>query len=1072
MSDNNISIPRNVNSHQNLSLLEHDSIFPNMQNSPSRSSIFSNYTSSQSSPMNLTDTTRRPSGSHSRFAYLYNNSFINSSSSTNISNLANISSSNESSNDNTPIHTPPQLRSYNSFPSDRAVFQASSEILACDRSWETPNLVAISTPRNLQLLKVSESDISLQTELTIKSVGRLKIGIISDLAFGHQNFGRTLAASSIAGSVHIYHFDRGTRVKSTLTGHNRAINSIDFNRISPNLLATGSQDGKILIWDLKSSNSKPSLTLLCNADAVRSLSFNNKKSHTLAAVFDSGVVEKWDLRKNSTWERRINAHTGPALSVQWHPELDYIVTGGRDKQLQVWNLESGSEMREPSHVINTSGPIFKAKWCKGRGNNSVMNTDLAVSFFNDDPCVQIWNLNRKFIPKTIIDGHSAQITQIVWRTPKHLISCSKDKCLIQYDVTKEPEFINNVPNGALSWNPSNPVDFAFVKQDRTQFQGPFSSAFQSQSTPNLLRNNTELNTLEEDNISINNTSSNANESISSMQLYENPNKSPGGNSPTLSASFKHQRQPMASRQPSFIKPIQQQQISLPPPAWIASVHIPLAINDNEKFKFLSTHYLINIPETSDIIDVCEFNSSLAAAVGHFRDSQTWNTIKTSIILDNEIKSGEEIESKLQNFVFEGLSTFSRSDSQFGTSFESESDFMKNRNRGDSELSLSYGSEQYQPPNHERTTYDDGAIIDDDDDEVDEVADHNIKKPVHSFGDKNLKQLPVGNNSIEPTNLVNPIEIKRARNKSMVSNSDVNLKGYRYSFTGSSVDMDDEKSGSPLSLSSSPLLHQSRSKLFLNKVNSFSNSATPISITKTRETTLSKASDNRSQLTAILKDDNRNKELNGSSSISFENGDKNAKTTSLQVPWNPRDLIRQAIDYSSQQGDVLMCATLTLLFEKEYPGTIPPKKAEEWIYMYHDYLLRGGYFSNAATVLRIASESYEQFKTIGQTKTSVRTLCCHCMKPILNDDSKERYKTKMEQQNMGEDSKMHKLSFGFWYCDKCRKLQGSCCYCAEPVKGNSIALVRCGHEGHFGCLRSWFIDQEETECPACGAVCVK
>lgn len=77
------------------------------------------------------------------------------------------------------------------------------EILACDRSWETPNLLAVSTPRSLQLFSASDTTITPQSDLAIKPTGRVKIGTISDLSFGHQNFGRTLAASTINGSIHI-----------------------------------------------------------------------------------------------------------------------------------------------------------------------------------------------------------------------------------------------------------------------------------------------------------------------------------------------------------------------------------------------------------------------------------------------------------------------------------------------------------------------------------------------------------------------------------------------------------------------------------------------------------------------------------------------------------------------------------------------------------------------------------------------------------------------------------------------------------------------------------------------------
>lgn len=1146
-------------------------------NSPSKSAlhglaISSHPSSQQPSPAYSADTGRRPSANVSRISFLYNNSFMGhgaggASGAGGSSGSGDITSTSNSLS-NIPASAHPPLLRLNSVP-ERSRFQAANEILACDRSWETPNLVAIATPRNLQLLKVSNSDISLETDLSMKPPGRTKIGTISDLAFGHQQYGRYVAASTITGSIHLYNLDRGARMKNTLSGHQRAVNSISFNTIAPHLLASGSQDGKILIWDLKASNSKPSLSLYCNADAVRCNSFSPKKANVLAAVFDSGVVEKWDLRKTNTWEKRINAHTGPALSVHWHPELDYIVTGGRDKQLQVWNMGSNADCREPSHVINTSGPIYKAKWCKGRGNGSIMNTDIAVSFFNDDPCVQIWNLNRKYIPKAIISGHSAPITHIVWRTPKNLISCSKDKLLIQYDVTKEPNFIDKIPTGAFAWNPSEKNDFVFIKQKKSQFEGPFTH-----TRPTQLG---ELNTVEEVDL-VTNSSTSTNMSAQSsmiatapengMQMYEMVSTSPGGHSPTLASSLKLQRQQPPTRQPSFMKPVPK---CLPPPAWVTPVHVPLPSNNTEKFKFLSTHYMIKVPEGSDITEVCEYNSMLAASVGYFRDSQTWKTIKVAILLEFEEKNDAEIESKLHQFEFRKIDQLSRSDSRLGTSYGSESDIMK---RVGSELSGSYISEVIST-NDKPTTeanlvkYDESAIIDDEDEDIEEKereeeqdekdnqkeqenqkekqakereheqkqvqedklrlekkensfdgkllesemlvedddkkADKNdtiiissAKNSHNGIGDSTINldgkpneqsKIGVPNGSVETANSfkqhqenrpllpsqISPIEIeakiRRQRGESMA-------RQYRYSFTGSSVDMDDEKSGSPMSLSCSPLIHKSRSKLMMSLKNSGSEEVS-LNIGKSVETRFSRISDSKSQLTAILKESNKMTNLTSGAGNSSDPHPSRENSTNqyhthdkLTVPWNPADLIKYASQYSADQGDVLMCATLALLFEQLYPSSVTFEKAEEWIYLYHEYLLRCGYFSNAATVLRIASETHDCFTKVGQTKTSVRLLCCHCGKPLLNDESKESFNNRALKQSKGEDLEMHKNDFGFWYCDKCRKLQGGCCYCAEPIKGNTVALVGCGHEGHFGCFRTWFVDQGESECPACGALCVK
>ena len=1173
---NNSSVPKHMSSINNNSSSSNDFISRLMSSSPSKTTIAHNTSPSTGSPIYLAETGRRPSGTMSRgMSYLYNNSFLNGGMSNNSSNNNNnnnngpvISPKNYNNNNNnnnheynstnidssvsssTNIEIPnqnkfshsllPSLQNEPSFnETERSYFQSSNEILACDKSWETPNLIAIATPRNLQLLKVSNTDISLETELVMKQSGKAKIGTISDLSFGHQQYGRYLASSTITGSINIYHFDRGNRIKTSLIGHKRAVNSIDFNRISPYLLLSGSQDGKILIWDLRTSNSKPQMTLNGMAEAVRCCKFNNKKGNILSSVFDSGVIEKWDLRKNSTWEKRINAHSGPALTVDWHPELDYVITGGRDKQLQVWNLDSNSnDSKEPCHTIYTSDPIFKAKWCKGRGNNSILNTDIAISFFNNNSSVEIWNLNRKFIPKSVLNGHSAQITQILWRTPKHLITCSKDKSLIQYDVLKEKEFINNIKNGSLCWNPIQVNDLTVIKQDKFQFQGPFNKnsrndnvvkeeEIEGESRSNSyndletyyegkelenrenedikinFNNNIHSNSNSDDNIYKNNgdeenyfTNNNHYKSHSmlihnnnntssitppdhGMQLYEMSNSTHNAFSPTISSSFKfHRPTIMQSRQPSQVRILSHNYG--PPPSWITPIHLPLPNNNIEKFKLLSSNYIIkdnNIDDVNSIVEICEYNAMIAAFVGFFRDCQTWRSIKMSIILDNEVKEEEEIENKLLNFAFDRKNSFSHSESNLGTSYGSESDVINNL--GSEVSNKSYDDKSFDKSNsfiNENAVEDDEGDTEDNDlttkdnfentnNLTDLVATNNSTQSDIShtknqiLADDVLKHSEDSKNKNEPVSV--PIDIDNKFRNRLASN---NIRPYRYSFTGSSVDFDDEKSGSPLSLSSSPLMKKTRSRIIMS-LTSNANDDPSFHVSQSLDTRLSKTSDTKSQLTSIMKENNsNNKEEAGShksQSVKDQKSVGNDSKTKLQkkvheyIPWNPSDMIEKACQYSNERGDIITCASLALLFATKYPNAIPAETAEEWIYEYHELLLRSGYFNNAATVLRIASETYESFKTIGQTKTSVKTLCCHCKKPLINESSKDRLMLKEGSQ------------FGFWYCDRCHKQQSGCSYCGEPIKGNIVTLMGCGHGGHFGCFRSWFVDQNERECPLCG-----
>ncbi|KAM9887411.1 hypothetical protein OXX69_013324, partial [Metschnikowia pulcherrima] len=65
-------------------------------------------------------------------------------------------------------------------------------------------------------------------------------------------------------------------------------------------------------------------------------------------------------------------HTGPALSLHIHPELEHVLTCGRDRKICLWNY-ADAHSSAPEAVINTYGPVMKVRW------NETPNAPINVS---------------------------------------------------------------------------------------------------------------------------------------------------------------------------------------------------------------------------------------------------------------------------------------------------------------------------------------------------------------------------------------------------------------------------------------------------------------------------------------------------------------------------------------------------------------------------------------------------------------------------------------------------------------------------------------------------------------------
>jgi len=130
----------------------------------------------------------------------------------------------------------------------------------------------------------------------------------------------------------------------TFAGHSgwlAQIRSVDVAR-QGNLLATGSDDAKIKLWDLHTGNL--SFELAGHQEAIRAVAIN--ASHKLlASGSDDGKIKIWNLKTGqlvSTFSRHAKAVTTVAFS----PNSDCLVSGSDDKTVRIWNLQTEVEIKK------------------------------------------------------------------------------------------------------------------------------------------------------------------------------------------------------------------------------------------------------------------------------------------------------------------------------------------------------------------------------------------------------------------------------------------------------------------------------------------------------------------------------------------------------------------------------------------------------------------------------------------------------------------------------------------------------------------------------------------------------
>jgi len=975
----------------------------------------------------------------------------------------------------TSRQSPPAFAAYNE-PSEtyddstgQMRFRTTQELTSLSKlNNDSSDSVVIAGKNLLQVLRIANSTITPVNDLlsnTYYMKNKKVIGSILDVEAGYHNHSKFIATSTTTGSIFI--FNNTSQSKNKLVfkynDHTRAVNSISFSQLDSHSLLSGSQDGSMKLWDLRSNLTKPVFTMHGSSDAVRSLKFSPFHNKKMCAIFDSGVIQKWDLRVPTQYERKFNAHTGPGLSLDWHPELDYIVSGGRDKQIQVWNMNNNDPRQLPEHVIYTAAPVNKVCFKPSSYSiSNIMNAEIATSFLNNDQSVQIYSLKRKYIPEYTIESHSAQITGLVFKDERIMITCSKDKSLMKEDLNAHFHPIDNLPINPTAWSVND--DLIFLNQARdfkeldltegsTQFTGYNPMTSITSTSPGHSPNSSAINS----------------PSVSSF-----PESSPRPGISRSSSGFR----PSVNRMSSHGSQHNNNGVNFTNPH-VVPVRLPISKPD-ESLKYLAYNYIFD--GNQDLIETCDTNANIANDVGCLRDSQTWKVIKESLIWETQL--AEELKYEVQEATTEADANSNLNTQHYDTDTDNDKDYQystsnSTANYGKSpalsdlsefnslnsrELSLksrddfklSKIKKEFQNIKEKIEEGSDGEngreSFNDHEDRNKTITKEDILKwddlPSKEVTEKQSQDFLSQKN--EENETLSKDEIDQEQDgqddddaiefvDSIATSRPISLpekRKPRNSLLEAILPPNSEDSGKMIGKSSSP--SYSISSSFSN----ISNSLRPIPqalgplLHKSNFNKLVKqesGTDHKSELTRQLTNQKQERE----------------DETLLLPPYAPKYLIKKAIDFSLQQGDLIMSCTLVLLFNDRYK-LFKDKSVKDMINSYLEYLKKLQFFITITNIISISK--YTEFREMSLNSTTLRRFCSNCDSLIVNE--------KLKESVLSNPS----IEFGTWFCENCHD-KSLCTYCNEPIKGLTIFRLKCGHSGHFGCFKTWMVDEEMDGCPA-------
>ncbi|XP_019229903.1 PREDICTED: protein transport protein SEC31 homolog B isoform X1 [Nicotiana attenuata] len=200
-------------------------------------------------------------------------------------------------------------------------------------------------------------------------------------------------------------------IESALVGnlsrHKGPVRGLEFNGFTPNLLASGADEGEICIWDIAKPSEPSHFPPLKGSGSstqgeISYVSWNSKVQHILASTSLNGTTVVWDLKKQKPVISFADSVKRRCSVLQWHPDVA--------TQLIVASDEDGS------------------------------------------PALRLWDMRNVMSPVKEFVGHTKGVIAMSWcpLDSSYLLTCAKDNRTICWDVASG-EIVSELPAGT-NWN--------------------------------------------------------------------------------------------------------------------------------------------------------------------------------------------------------------------------------------------------------------------------------------------------------------------------------------------------------------------------------------------------------------------------------------------------------------------------------------------------------------------------------------------------------------------------------------------------------------------------------------------
>ena len=128
------------------------------------------------------------------------------------------------------------------------------------------------------------------------------------------------------------------------------MNDVQHHPLHPSLIGTVSDDLTLQILDTRSSDTTKSTVQAVDGhtDAINALSFNPASEYVLATGSADNTIGIWDLRNLKVKLHALIGHADSVTSLSWHPFEEAVLgSSSYDRRILFWDLSKIGEEQTP-----------------------------------------------------------------------------------------------------------------------------------------------------------------------------------------------------------------------------------------------------------------------------------------------------------------------------------------------------------------------------------------------------------------------------------------------------------------------------------------------------------------------------------------------------------------------------------------------------------------------------------------------------------------------------------------------------------------------------------------------------